>query len=434
MILEFKIENFLSFREEQVLSFEPSSSKEYESQYCAEVKDGVKVLKLGLLYGANASGKTNIIKALEFLRKFVLKQKKDKTESTGVIRFQFDNDYYTKPSKFYLSFYLNKIKYVYTLVLDEKIVIEENLVYYPGTQPAIFFERKYDKIKEKSTIKFGGTIDLKLSDRKLIEGLTISNSSVFSAFGKANVEKSLFDDVFNWFKENFMQMIQPTTDLFSWTSSRVEQDDLCKDFVLEVLQKADFNISAIDIDEEDIPIDEELETKISSMDIPEDLKEEILQKKTLKAKDISFQHKTKLMEKKLPRRLESNGTIRYYGLGGVLNKLLSSNKFLCVDEIENSLHYDLVAHFIKTFLMNSNNSQLLFSTHDINLLNEDFLRRDTVWFVDKNEFGASELVSLLDFKLHKNLSPYNAYKIGKLGAKPELGEIILNQHGKKRQE
>jgi AAA15 family ATPase/GTPase len=431
MILEFRVENFLSFREEQILSFEPSASKDYEAHYCAEVKKGIKVLKLGMLYGANASGKTNLLKAFEYLRSFVLRQRKDKTESTGIIKFQFDNEYLSKPSKFYLSFYLNQIKYVYTLVLDEHKVIEENLNYYPGTQPALFFERKYDELKGKSSIKFGGTIDLKLSDRKLIEGLTIANSSVFSAFGKANVEKSLVDDVYNWFKESFMQMIRPNTDLFGWTSSKLEADDTCKDFVLDVLQKADFNISSIDIDEEEIPIDAEIESKISSMDIPERMKEEILEKKRLKTKDISFQHKTELMEKKLPRRLESNGTLRYYGLGGVLNKLLSSNAFLCIDEIENSLHYDLVAHFIKTFLMNATNSQLLFSTHDINLLNEDFLRRDVVWFVDKNEFGASELGSLLDFKLHKNLSPYNAYKIGKLGAKPEVGEIIL-EYGKKK--
>ncbi len=431
MILEFKVENYLSFREEQVLSFDPSSDKEYESQYCVQVKEGVKVLKLGLIYGANASGKTNLLKSLEFLRKFVLRQKSDKTESTGVIPFQFDDSYIEKPSRFELTFYLNQIKYVYSVVLDDKRVIEENLVYYPGIQPAIFFERWFDEKKEKSVIKFGGTIDLKASDKKLIEGLTISNSSVFSAFSKANTEKSIFDDVFNWFSEDFMQMIHSKTDLFGWTSSRLEKDNLCRDFVLEVLQKADFNISSIDIDEEDIPIDEELESKISGMDMPDNLKEEILQKKMLKAKDISFQHTTRLMEKNLPRKLESNGTIRFYGLGGVLNKLLSSNTFLCIDEIENSLHYDLVAHFVKTFLMNSNNSQLLFSTHDINLLNEDFLRRDTVWFANKNEFGASELYSLLDFKLHKNLSAYNAYKIGKLGAKPELGELILSKHGEK---
>jgi AAA15 family ATPase/GTPase len=431
MIFEFRVENFLSFREEQILSFEPSASKAYEAHYCAEVKDGVKVLKLGMLYGANASGKTNLLKALDFLRSFVLTQRNDKTESTGTVNFQFDSECLAKPSKFYLSFYLNQIKYVYTLVLDEQKVIEENLNYYPGTQPALFFERKYDKTKGKSIIKFGGTIDLKLSDRKLIEGLTIANSSVFSAFGKANVEKSLVDDVYNWFKESFMQMIRPNTDLFGWTSSKLEADDTCKDFVLEVLQKADFNISSIDINEEEIPINAEIESQISNMDIPERLKNEILEKRMLKTKEISFQHKTELMEKNLPRGLESNGTLRYYGLGGVLNKLLSSNTFFCIDEIENSLHYDLVAHFIKTFLMNATNSQLLFSTHDINLLNEDFLRRDVVWFVDKNEFGASELGSLLDYKLHKNLSPYNAYKIGKLGAKPEVGEIILN-YGKKK--
>ncbi len=430
MILEFRVENYLSFREEQILSFEPSSDKEYESQYCVEVKEGVKVLKLGLVYGANASGKTNLLKSLEFLRRFILQQKKDKTEPTGSIPFQFDELYSNKPSSFELTFFLNQIKYVYSVVLNEKRVLKENLIYYPGIQPAVFFDRWYDKEKEKSIIKFGGTIDLKSSDKKLIEGLTISNSSVFSAFSKANVEKSALDEVFNWFKEDFMQMIQPKTDLFGWTSSRLEKENLCKDFVLEVLQKADFNISEIDIKEEEIPIDEELESRISGLDMPEQLKEEILQKKMLKAKDISFQHTTKLMEKNLPRKLESNGTIRFYGLGGVLNKLLSPNTFLCIDEIENSLHYDLVAHFIKTFLMNSNNSQLLFSTHDINLLNEDFLRRDTVWFADKNEFGASELYSLLDFKLHKNLSAYNAYKVGKLGAKPKLGEILISDYGK----
>jgi AAA15 family ATPase/GTPase len=428
MILEFKVENYLSFREEQVLSFEPSADKEYESQYCVEIKEGVKILKIGLIYGANASGKTNILKALEFLRKFVLVQKKDKTKNIGVLSFQFDDTYIKEPTKFQLSFYLNKIKYFYSVVLDNNRVLEETLIHYPGTQPAMFFERKFDSKKEQSIVKFGGTVNLKASDKKLLQGLTLNNSSVFSAFSKVNIEKSIFDDIFNWFNDSFMQLITPSTDLFGWTSNKVEEDQVCKDFVLEVLQQADFNISSIDIDEEEIEIDDKLESKISKMGIPQEMKEEILQSKTLKAKEVSFEHTTSLMKKNLPKNLESSGTVRYYGLAGVLNKLLSSNTFLCIDEIENSLHYDLVAHFIKTFLMNSTNSQLLFSTHDINLLNEDFLRRDTVWFVDKNEFGASELYSLLDFKLHKNLSPYNAYKIGKLGAKPELGEIILSKN------
>ncbi len=427
MILEFRVENFLSFRDEQMISFEPSADKEFGSLYCAEVREGVKVLKLGILYGANASGKTNLLRAFDFLRKFVLEQKKDKTETTGIIKFQFDNENLLKPVKFQLSFYLNQVKYVYQMVLDDKIVLNESLIYYPGTQPALVFDRKFNEEKQKTTIKFGGTVDLKLADRKLIEGLTISNSSVFSAFARANVEKTVLDEVFNWFKESFMPMVLPTTNLIDLANSKVQNDDNFRNFVLEVLQKADFNISSIDIDNPET--DSELESKITGLGIAETLKKESSKTIYGKTGDISFQHKTPLIEKNIPMRLESNGTLRYYGLGAILSKLLWSNTFLCVDEIENSLHNDLVAHFIKTFLINSSKSQLLFSTHDMNLLNQDFLRRDTVWFVDKNEFGASEVDSLLDFKLHKNLSPFNAYRIGKLGAKPELGEIILKQHG-----
>lgn len=430
MILEFRVENYLSFAEQQILSFEASSDKEYESQYCIHVKDGVRILKLGLVYGANASGKTNLLKSLEFLRGFILRSKHDKTEPTGSIPFQFDHSYSSKPSRFELSFYLNKVKYVYSVSMTEKRVLEENLIYYPGIQPAVFFERWYDNEKGKSVIKFGGTINLKSSDKKLIEGLTIPNSSVFSAWSKANVGRSQVDEVFRWFNEGFMPMIQPRTDLFQWTTSRLEKNVQFKDFVLEVLQKADFNISAIDIDEEEIPVDENLESKISNMNVPEQIKEDIRRKKTLKIKDISFKHSTNQMEKNLPLNLESNGTMRLYGLGGVLSELLNPNKFLCLDEIESSLHNDIVAHFIKTFLMNSTNSQLLFSTHDTNLLEKGFLRRDVVWFTEKNDFGASELFSLLDFKLHKNISAYNAYKVGKLGAKPRLGEVIISDHGK----
>ncbi|MEM7183643.1 MAG: ATP-binding protein [Spirochaetota bacterium] len=432
MIFEFRVKNYLSFREEQVLSFEASNSSNFASQYFVEVKEGVHILKLGLIYGANAAGKSNLLQALDFLHRFVLKQRQDKSQSTGCVPFQFDPSYLDMASEFYLCFYIKETKFIYTLRLKQTHVLYEKLIYYPSNQPALVYERTFDDKTEKSVVKFGSRIALDRSDKTLISGLTIANSSVISSFAKANVQKSIFNDVYEWFSNNFMRMILPTTDLFAWTSSRIEKDEFCKNFVLDVLAKADFNISAIDIEEKEISVNKQIENFISVMDTSDDLKNEILKNKKFKTKDITFLHKTKLSQAYLSKNLESNGTLRFYGLSGILNKLLTSSCFLAIDEIENSLHHDLVAHFLKTFLLNSQNSQLLFTTHDTNLLNEDFLRRDVVWFVEKNDLGESVLFSLLDFKLHKNLSPFNAYKIGKLGAKPNLGDIVLTGYGEEK--
>lgn len=103
------------------------------------------------------------------------------------------------------------------------------------------------------------------------------------------------------------------------------------------------------------------------------------------------------------------------GMAVILKRLLQEKRMVCIDEIETSLHYELLSYFIKVFLANSSEgSQLLMTTHDINLLNEDFIRRDTVWFTDKDNHGETRLTRLSSLGLHKNLSPYNAYKQGKL--------------------
>ena len=126
----------------------------------------------------------------------------------------------------------------------------------------------------------------------------------------------------------------------------------------------------------------------------------------------------------LPESLQSAGTMRYYGLSAPYYKMLQNNAFLAIDEIESSMHALLVNHLIREFLMNGRESkyaQLLVTTHNISLLNEkDLLRKDAVWFTNKQENGATELYSMADFDIRKELSYYNAYKIGKFGAIPNL--------------
>ena len=119
--------------------------------------------------------------------------------------------------------------------------------------------------------------------------------------------------------------------------------------------------------------------------------------------------------------------MRFLGMAVILNFLLKTNRFVPIDEMETSIHYELLAYFLKVFLANSNGtSQMLLTTHDINLLNEDFIRRDTIWFTDKDELGETKIVRLSSLGLHKNLSPYNAYKQGKLVKLPFLGSQYIN--------
>ena len=125
--------------------------------------------------------------------------------------------------------------------------------------------------------------------------------------------------------------------------------------------------------------------------------------------------------------MESAGTNRLYELGGVLQEALWVDGLLNIDELESSMHPDLVIHFINTFLVNSKEAQLVCTTHEINILSEqDNLRKDIVWFTQKSPEGATELYSLADFNIRKELSFINAYKAGKFGAKPRLGSIYLN--------
>jgi AAA15 family ATPase/GTPase len=170
-----------------------------------------------------------------------------------------------------------------------------------------------------------------------------------------------------------------------------------------------------------------MEKIIQSAPIPDEAKEQMLKQGKITNSELLFSHLTDNGEFALPEKIESRGTIRFMGIAVLLKQLLQENKIICIDEVETSLHYELLSYFIKVFLSNSEKgSQLILTTHDINLLDEDFIRRDTIWFTDKDSCGETKLTRLSSLGLHKNLSPYNAYKQGKLVKLPFLGSIYLN--------
>ena len=430
MIAEFKIRNFYSLRDEQTLSFIPTNDDTSRDIYTEEVADGVSLLKIGCIYGSNASGKTNILKALDFFTQFMINDDLNKGDEIGVVPFLLDDVSRQERTQFEMTFYLNREKYRLNLVLDDKVIYEETLQVYSSVQPTLLYKRTYNAEKDATDIVFGGKVGLVKKSREAIEGNTFNKRTVIAAFGKSNVEKSRLNLVYDFFSQRIAPIMYPQSSLMDFTKRRItkDRDGKLKKFILHFLKASDFNISDIAIHEEEVSITPEMELMIKNTSgMPEKAKEEILKKGTLRSDEMFFVHHTSNGDKELGEELESRGTKRYMGLATILYDLLVHGAILPIDEIETSIHYELLSYFIKVFLVNSKRGgQLIVSTHDVNLLDEDYIRRDVIWFTDKNDCGETQLIRLSTLGLHKTLSVYNAYKQEKLVDLPFLDSIYMD--------
>ena len=390
MILQFKVKNFLSIREEQTLDFTASADKTYEDYAVVKIK-GVRISKLGVVYGPNASGKSNILKALAwFIFYLVASRSKKPGTGTGLTPFMMDEDSRNQNSSFELIFYIGDVRYEYSVVLNNQKIYKEELYFYPNNRRALFYERTWNEDKSNSSISFGPLLKLSATQKLFIESNCISNATVLTTYKNANVEKNVeLDKVFNYFESEFMPLLSKNDNLGQLANDVVRLDADSKKFICEMLEKANFNISDIYIKEEKGEVSEEAMEKFRKL-------AKILHISEPQDKSISTEE-------------------------------FKNNQTLLCDELENSLHYDLFTHIIKTFLVNSDRAQLIFSTHSLMLLDEDFIRRDMVYFASKNESGATEIYRAKDFGLHKEVSILNAYRAGKLGAKPQLGSIFIDE-------
>lgn len=429
MISEFITENFFSIKSTQKISFEPSSDSFMSDEYTYEVKEGVRLLKIGIIYGANASGKSNILDAFEFFRMLVLRMHKDRNEKTGVVPFMLDETSRNERTKMSMTFYINQTKYILSFELDSKYIYSETLVVYESVRPTKLYTRTYNSETDSSVIDFGLNLKMSKKDQDTISGNTINNSSVLAAFGKSNVEKTKLNDVYSYFAKQVKDVLAPGMLLSGYVKSHLDRDENgdLKRFLLNFLKASDFNIEDVTLHEEEELITPELEKLIQGAPIDDKSKNEMLKRGKITNAELTFTHKAGDKLYNLSEEYESSGTIRFLGMAVILNFLLKKQQFVPIDEVESSIHYELLSYFIRVFLANSDQtSQMLLTTHDINLLNEEFIRRDTIWFTDKDEQGETKILRLSSLGLHKNLSPYNAYKQGKLVKLPFLGSQYIN--------
>ena len=402
MIAEIKFKNMFSFRDETVLSFEADKSKDLESYHVVELAPDVKLLKLAVIYGANASGKSNIIKVCDFIRSFITCTPLNKAELIKIVPFLLNRTSKEQASEFSVSFYAmngdKAIRYVYSVLLETTHIVRETLIYYLSQQPATVFERSMEN--NVSSIKFGQKVKISTAAKEEITLKCLPNMSVFAAYMQVNTNIAEMETALQYLTKQMMPAIVPTSSLSRYAEEAIKKET-AKEYILRYLQEADYNISNISSKEQ--------ETKKGVVNY------------------TMYQHKVSSGlggndYYEFPELYESDGTIRTFGLASQIQNSIGSNAFLAVDEIESSLHPKLIEYMIERFLKESKQAQLLLTTHYDGLLGEeDLLRKDNIWFAEKNTDGASVLYPLTDFKgLNRISSLQKAYKFGKFGAVPNL--------------
>ena len=402
MIAEIKFKNMFSFRDETVLSFEADKSKDLESYHVVELAPDVKLLKLAVIYGANASGKSNIIKVCDFIRSFITCTPLNKAELIKIVPFLLNRTSKEQASEFSVSFYAmngdKAIRYVYSVLLETTHIVRETLIYYLSQQPATVFERSMEN--NVSSIKFGQKVKISTAAKEEITLKCLPNMSVFAAYMQVNTNIAEMETALQYLTKQMMPAIVPTSSLSRYAEEAIKKET-AKEYILRYLQEADFNISNISSKEQ--------ETKKGVVNY------------------TMYQHKVSSGlggndYYEFPELYESDGTIRTFGLASQIQNSIGSNAFLAVDEIESSLHPKLIEYMIERFLKESKQAQLLLTTHYDGLLGEeDLLRKDNIWFAEKNTDGASVLYPLTDFKgLNRISSLQKAFKFGKFGAVPNL--------------
>ena len=428
MIIDFSVKNFRSIREEQKLSFVASN---YDRSLPENLMDPglpgdlsrIKLLRGVGLYGPNAGGKTNVLKALRFLSHLVEESASelDEGDSTGTEPFALDTGASDEASEFVLRFVVDGVRYHFILVLDRTRVLYESLSAFPKGREQVWYERSWNE--ESGSYTWAPERPIGYRRDPNLEKYTRSNALFLSTAVKLNEEQ--LKPIYLWFKEKlrFLRLgahFPPLSPNF--TAQLLIESPNLKTRLTKMLQHADFGVVSAQAEER----------VVSREDLPADMPEEIA-KKFLDQKhvEITLGHRGAAgSEFPLSWKSESDGTQKFFSLAGPWLDILKNGYFAGLDEIESSMHPSMVIELLKLFFSNEtnqSNAQILFTTHNPLLLDPTLIRRDQIWFADKDDEGATHLYPLSDYKPRKSESLIRGYMAGRYGAVPFIPEGLLGK-------
>lgn len=427
MIQELRIRNFLSFKDEVTFSFEASNDKFAEESQVVTINENTRLLRFAIVYGYNASGKSNLLSVFDFLTYFWSIKPKDIDSKTGSIPFKLDGVSADKPSGFELVFYVQNTKYWYQLELDQHQVYLEKLSYYKTTKPIMLFERTLKG--GQSEILFNPKAEkISPSAKDLISLNCLKNTSFFVARNQVNVNLPIIDAAKEWMRNQLMPIISPSTALTSYAQRKTSENEALISYIVKFLHEADFNVTDISTNVISKQLSDEAVKYLTEDNDGDDealIKEmeRIKKERTIKQIQTIFEHTVEndngTERYQMDKKDESVGTMRTFGIEAALYEALKSQAVLPVDEWETSLHPKLQEKMLFEYLRTNSRSQLIVTTHNDGLLDlvDDLIRKDSVWFTEKKKSGVTDLYKLTDFRGVNRLSSIReAYRNKRFGA------------------
>lgn len=435
MIIQFLVDNYKSFKDETILSFVGSNTvKEHENDNVF-VWNNYKVLKANAIYGANASGKSNLLKAVKDMKKVVLSSFQNAISDNYVEKsiqpFKLNVETNLKPSTFEIVFVQNDKQYRYGFDIQNGLISSEWLFHIPNKIETSLFIRDENGIKiNKAQFKEGIGLEDKTRDNVLF----LSVCSQFNGL--------ISNSIIEWFKNiKYISGIEDAS-YVGYTTSKMKVDDKFRMWVNKFISFLE--ISKLSVEEELIEL-----VNIDELEIPEEKKE---LKQALKAINTLNEKQKTIPKLKSWHKVydstniihdtiqfdfyqeESKGTQKLVYLLGPIYDTLVNGKILLIDELDSRIHTLLSKYLMQLFhKLNIRNAQFAFTLHDTNVLNSETFRRDQIWFTDKNQFGASSLYSLYDYGKVRNDAKFEKnYLKGDYGAIPyieDMNDLIVSLYG-----
>jgi len=429
MLVEFSVKNYRSIKDKVTLSLTASSEDIHPGNVFSDPSGKVRLLKTAAIYGANASGKSNVIMALQTMRQLVLKSHElQRGEKIDVIPFRLDPDTVEQPTEFEVVFIKDGRRFIYGFSADQYRVREEWLseanLDALKVAPRMLFHRELQSDGTYGDPKLG---DYWKPKNRSLWNETNDNTLFLAKSAQNNHPHAAI--VFDWFRRSFRTISsEPENSAeMRWTAGLCERDPEVKSMIQAMLKDADLGIEDFTCEKEPLEesrvwpqIQDELRLRLSP--------------------DLAVKHVSVYLQKVISKHLmadgvthvdfdlkdnESDGTQRLFSLAGpFIHSLLNGNVLFC-DELDSSLHPTLTRSLIDMVHRHSGSFQLIFTTHDSSLLDAELFRRDQIWFTEKNRSMSTDLYSLWDIKPRAGENFRKGYLNGRYGAIPFLGDFNL---------